>query len=147
MTAVSDAGLAGLADTVLKLAAKLDIRSPALRDVIPLTGTEIAVMREIHQLDRPSPSQIADATGLQRSNVSTALRNLEARGLVVRQHSAGDARAIELIATPLAGEILQRIHDYWVTRLRALPPTLQAEGVAAVDVLARIASVLSEQGA
>lgn len=144
MTSVSDADLTALADTVLKLASKVDLRAPALRDVIPLTGTEIAVIREIHLLQRPSPSQIAEATGLQRSNVSTALRSLEARGLVVREHRGGNARSVELVPTPLAAEFLDQIHDYWVRRLRTVPVDVLAEAVGALTALDRLAAELDD---
>jgi hypothetical protein len=41
--------LAAMADVILDLAHKLDIRNPKLRDVVPLTGTEMAVIREVHR--------------------------------------------------------------------------------------------------
>lgn len=139
---MSDERLAALADVILELAAKLDLRHPQLRDVVPLTGTEIAVIREVHRHPRSSPSQIADATGLQRSNASTAIRNLESRRLVVREHPASDARYVELVPTELATEILGRIQSFWAERLRTVPDELLSEATSAAPLLERIAAAL-----
>jgi hypothetical protein len=51
--------LAAMADVILDLAHKLDIRNPKLRDVVPLTGTEMAVIREVHRNPHMTPSQLA----------------------------------------------------------------------------------------
>ncbi|MEP9381229.1 MarR family transcriptional regulator [Nocardioides cheoyonin] len=142
--AVTDAALAELADAVLELARKLDVRRPEVRDVVPLTGTEVAVIRQIERTPRISPTQLATATGLQRSNVSTAIRSLEARGMVVREHPAGDGRAVELVATELATENIERLRAYWAQRLGQLDPALLIEGVAALDVLRRLGDALAE---
>jgi len=136
------ARLARLADVVRDLAHQLDIRHPDLRDVVPLTGTEIAVIREIHRRPGATPSQIAEATGLQRSNVSTAIRTLEAGGLVVREQQAGNARSVTLVPTEKAAESVGRIHAFWASRLGAAPSEALDEALDALDALARIASAL-----
>jgi DNA-binding MarR family transcriptional regulator len=136
--------LAALADVVLDLAHKLDIRNPKLRDVVPLTGTEVAVIREIHRNPNLTPSQLAEATGLQRSNISTAVRTLETGGLVMREQVPGDARSITLAPTPRAAESVARINAYWVDRLAETPAESLAEAVTALDSLKRIAASLGE---
>jgi DNA-binding MarR family transcriptional regulator len=139
----SSAQLVALADVVLDLAHQLDTRHADLRDVVPLTGTEVAVIREIHRRPRSTPSQIAEATGLQRSNVSTAIRSLVAGGLVLREQVAGNARSVALVPTELAEQSVARIHAYWTALLEQVPADVLAEGVAATPVLARIAGSVS----
>ncbi|MET0885098.1 MAG: MarR family transcriptional regulator [Mycetocola sp.] len=134
--------LAALADVILDLAHKLDIRNPALRDVVPLTGTEVAVIREVHRNPNMTPSQLAATTGLHRSNISTALRTLETGGLIVREQVPGDARSITLAPTPRAEESVARINAYWADRLAETPAGPLAEAVAALDSLKRIAASL-----
>ncbi|MCK9794809.1 MarR family transcriptional regulator [Isoptericola sp. 4D.3] len=134
--------LAELADVVVELARHLDVRSPELRDIVPLTGTEVAVIREVHRAARPTPSRIAAATGLARSNVSTALRTLEARGLVVREHAEGDRRTVRLVATPLADEHLARIHDFWGRRLGSVPDEVRDAALDALPALGALADAL-----
>ena len=146
-TTPTSAQLAELADVVLDLAHTLDIKNPELRGVVPLTGTEIAVIRQIHRTPRATPSQIADATGLRRSNVSTAIRTLEAGGLVVREHPVGNARSVSLVPTDLASQSVARINAYWAGVLREAPEDLLADGVAATSTLARIAEAITRSSA
>jgi len=124
------------------LAHHLDIRHPEVRDVVPLTGTEMAVIRQVHRRPGSTPSQIAQATGLQRSNVSTAVRTLEAGGLVVREQQPGNARSVTLVPTEMAADSIGRINAFWATRLGAADPADLQEALAALDALARIAASL-----
>jgi DNA-binding MarR family transcriptional regulator len=134
--------LAALADVILDLAHKLDIRNPKLPDVVPLTGTEMAVIREVHRNPHMTPSQLAVATGLHRSNISTAVRMLETGGLVVREQVPNDARSITLAPTARAAASIARINGYWVDRLAQTPAESLAEAVAALNSLRRIAASL-----
>lgn len=135
----SDEALADFADAILEIARRLAPRGQDLRDIVALTGTEIAVIREVHRSARISPTQIAAATGLKRSNVSTALRSLEARGLLERRHPVGNDRSIELVATADAAENLQRVRAIWAQRLRQAPPALLQNGATAAPALQAIA--------
>jgi DNA-binding MarR family transcriptional regulator len=136
-------GLGGLADVVVELSRHLDLRSPELRGIVELTGTEVAVIRAIHHHPRASPSQVATTTGLARSNISTALRTLEARGLVVREHPPGDRRTVELVATDLAEENVALIHRFWEQRLSAAPPDVRAAALRALPALQDLAAALA----
>ncbi|GAB3088838.1 MarR family winged helix-turn-helix transcriptional regulator [Isoptericola nanjingensis] len=136
--------LADLADVLVELARHLDVRAPELRDIVPLTGTEVAVIREVHRTPRPTPSRIALATGLARSNVSAALRTLEARGLVLREHTEGDGRTVRLVATPLADEHLARINAFWARRLGAVPDDVRDAALRALPALGALAEALVE---
>lgn len=141
---VSDEQLAELAHAVLELSRKLDVRTPALRDLVPLTGTEVAVIRAVHRHPRCTPSQVAELTGLKRSNVSTAIRTLEAGGLIVREHPAGDGRTVELVPTPLANENVERIRQFWADQLRQIPDDLLAEVLSTTATLARVTDAISD---
>ena len=135
-------GLTELADVVVELARHLDVRSPELRGIVPLTGTEVAVIRQVHRSPRTTPSRIAGATGLARSNVSAALRTLEARGLVLREHPAGDGRSVEIVATELADDHVARIYEFWTRRLELAPPDVRAAALDALPALGALAAAL-----
>lgn len=139
---ISDEQLAALADVVLELSRKLDVRSPELQGVLPLTGTEVAVIREVHAQPNSTPSQIASATGLQRSNLSTALRMLEKRGLVRREAAADNARSVEVVPTAQAVESIARIKAFWSARLRQADEADLLAGLEALKTLARIADAI-----
>ncbi|WP_419702888.1 MarR family transcriptional regulator [Promicromonospora sp. NFX87] len=139
-------GLIALADVVIELCRHLDLRSAGLRGIVPMTGTDVAVIRAIHQTPRTSPSRIAEATGLARSNVSTALRALEGRGLVVRDHPTGDGRTVEIVATPLAEEHLAQIHEFWAGRLKQAPPAIRTAALDALPALTDLLAALARPG-
>jgi|GEM_PF-6369816 len=135
-------GLTELADVVVELARHLDVRSPELRGIVPLTGTEVAVIRQVHRSPRTTPSRIAEATGLARSNVSAALRTLEARELVLREHPAGDGRSVEIVATELADDHVARIYEFWTRRLEQAPQDVRDAALDAMPALAALATAL-----
>jgi DNA-binding MarR family transcriptional regulator len=141
----TDVQLATFADVILELAHQLDLRKPELRDVVPLTGTEMAVIRQIHRTPHSTPSQVADATGLRRSNVSIAVRTLEARGLVVRTEVPGNAKSVLLVPTKLAIESINSIHAYWASLLRDAPPGLLTEAIDATEALQRLAAAVARR--
>ncbi|MFI2103181.1 MarR family winged helix-turn-helix transcriptional regulator [Isoptericola sp. NPDC019693] len=145
VTPAAAPGPTDLADAVLELARHLDVRSAELRGVVPLTGTEVAVIRAVRRAPRATPSRIAEVTGLARSNVSTALRTLEARGLVVREHPAGDGRRVELVATDLSADHVARLHEFWERRLGQAPDDVLAAALRALPALTDLADALSRR--
>lgn len=82
-------------------------------DVVQLTAQEAQVMRHIDQHPGVTPSDVARATGLQRSNLSTALRTLDRRGFVDRRTDPHDARGINLFPTDRAADNLARLRRQW----------------------------------
>ena len=84
--------LADLADVVMAVSRAIKVCTAADPLVIDLSATEVTVLRYIDHHPGVSPSAVAAATGLQRSNLSRALRDLEAKQLVRR--SADMARVM-----------------------------------------------------
>ncbi|WP_304113298.1 MarR family winged helix-turn-helix transcriptional regulator [Mycolicibacterium bacteremicum] len=109
--------LADLADLVLAVSRVLKTRTMADPSVLDLSATEVTVLRHIDHHPDTSPSAVAAGTGLQRSNLSRALRDLEAKGLVQRSPDPADSRQSLLRSTELAAENLARIRDLWATIL------------------------------
>ncbi|WP_062299070.1 MarR family winged helix-turn-helix transcriptional regulator [Demequina maris] len=137
----TDGRLAELADVVMRIARDLDPQAGGL-DLVPLTGTETAVLRWVHRHPGTSPSAAADGTGLRRPNLSAALRSLEDKGLVRRSPDASDHRQQRLDPTALADESLDRIRAYWAARVRAALGDAVDEACATVDLLERLESGL-----
>lgn len=109
--------LADLADLVLAVSRALKTRTMADPSVLDLSATEVTVLRHIDHHPDTSPSAVAAGTGLQRSNLSRALRDLAAKGLVHRSPDPADSRQSLLRSTELAAENLARIRDLWATIL------------------------------
>ena len=137
----SDDALARLADVVLSVARELDPTGPRAVDVVPLTGTEVLVMRWVDTNPGTTPSATADATALRRSNLSVALGSLVAKGMVERRAHPDDARTAQLFPTALAAENIGVLRARWAEALRA---ALDGQGIhdgavtAAVGLLERI---------
>jgi DNA-binding MarR family transcriptional regulator len=90
---------ADLADLALIIAREIQFRGYRDEEAVALSPSEGVVMRYLQ--DRPSatPSVIAAATGLQRTNLSTVLRSLEDKGLIERGASPDDGRGVTVRAT------------------------------------------------
>lgn len=110
-----DTELADLAEAILGVGRELRMRVDA--DVEHLTAQEAHVMRHIDHHPGVTPSDVARATGLQRSNMSTALRGLERRGFVERRADPHDARGVNLFPTDRAAENLKRLRRQWAQHL------------------------------
>lgn len=119
------ADLADLADVVMAVARAIRSQAAADPAVLELSATEITVLRYLDHHPDIGPSAVAAATGLQRSNMSRALRDLEAKGLVQRSPDPADSRQAVLRSTPLAAENLARLRGIWA---RLVGDALDASG-------------------
>ena len=108
-----DDRLADLADLILALARTISTEAHMDARVVELTATEVNVMRFVDRHPGASPTAVAAATGLQRSNLSRALRALETKGLVERSVGDGDARQARLHPTRRAEANLRRLRENW----------------------------------
>jgi DNA-binding MarR family transcriptional regulator len=109
---------AQLADLILNVSRLVRARTPTGPEVVRLTETERQVMRVIDLYPGSAPSDIAHRTQLQRTNVSTALRSLENKGMIVRTATSG--RGIAVTATERAAVNLQILRSAWSHDLGAV---------------------------
>ncbi|MGY5763976.1 MarR family winged helix-turn-helix transcriptional regulator [Brachybacterium sp. DNPG3] len=128
-----------LGEAVVDLARRLQLDAHALPDVVPLTGTEVMVLRYVDHHPGTTPSLAAEGTGLRRSNLSAALRALTARGFVVREKDPEDSRITRLRTTELAGASRDGIRAHWAGVLAESLPRLDAEQR---EILRRAAEIL-----
>lgn len=91
---------ADLADLALTISREIQYRGYTDERAVSLTQSEGMVMRYLLQGGEPAaPSQIAAATGLQRTNLSTVLRGLEHKGLIQRKTNPDDRRGVTVSPT------------------------------------------------
>lgn len=109
---------ADLADLVLNVSRLIRLRTPTAPEVVSLTATERQVMRVVDVHPGCSPSEIAARTRLQRTNVSTALRGLESKGMVMRSSTNG--RGIAVTPTERAQSNLEVLRGAWSGLLSGL---------------------------
>ncbi|GAA3918317.1 MarR family winged helix-turn-helix transcriptional regulator [Microbacterium invictum] len=102
-----------LAELVIDVAREIQLRAVQTTPVVPLTQTQGQVMRYVHNHPECSASDIADGSGLQRANVSTALRELRGRGYITSRRDDVDGRAIRIASTGLADQTIERLRASW----------------------------------
>lgn len=130
---VDDETIADLADVVLALAREIEFRHPR-PGYTPLATNEQLVMRELDRGGESAPSELAARLGLQRSNLSTALRGLEAKGFITRVPGAGDGRGVVVRPTEKSVQNLARLRAFWTATLSDTLPD-GADIAQAVDLL------------
>lgn len=130
--------LADLALVLLGAARELQQHHAHDPRVVELTATEINVLRCIEDHPGTTPAAAAETAGLQRSNLSAALRNLVQKGMVERRPDPVDRRSHSLHPTAAAAENLTRLRALWTQVLQEAlgedPPGLE-EAVALLDRL------------
>lgn len=107
--------MAELADLILNVSRLVRARTPGGQEVVPLTETERLVMRIVDLYPGSSPSEIADRARLQRTNVSTALRALERKGMISRSATSG--RGVTVLPTQRAAANLRTLRAAWSREL------------------------------
>ncbi|WP_197379209.1 MarR family winged helix-turn-helix transcriptional regulator [Mycolicibacterium mengxianglii] len=109
--------LAELAQLILSAAREIRARGYEDPDAVSLNPSEANVMRYIDAHPGATPSAVAEATGLRRSNLSAALRVLESRGFVERRIDPDDGRGINLFPTARAARNLLVVQREWANTL------------------------------
>jgi len=111
---------AELADLALIISREIQYRGYSDQRTASLTQSEGIVMRYLLQGEAvAAPSQIAAATGLQRTNLSTTLRGLEQKGLVQRQTNPNDGRGITVSPTDHGRSNSALARQEWATAVGA----------------------------
>ena len=125
------------ADHVLEIAREIQVRGYVSPEAVSLTQSEGTVMRYLFREPGALPSEVASATGLQRSNLSAVLRGLEEKGLIERLADPEDGRWVRIHLTRRAIRNYALVRREWGTAVAAA-----AEGdpavAAAVPLLAKV---------
>jgi DNA-binding MarR family transcriptional regulator len=132
---------ADLADLVLEIAREIQFRGYASSEAVSLSPSEGTVMRHLLAHPESLPSEVAFATGLQRSNLSAVLRGLEEKRLVERVADLADGRWVRIHPTPRAIRNYELVRGEWGSALAAAAeadPAVEA----AMPLLAKIKSGL-----
>jgi DNA-binding MarR family transcriptional regulator len=110
---------ADLADLILIIAREIQFRGYSDDRALSLTQSEGMVMRHLVAQASATPSQIAAATGLQRTNVSPVLRDLEGKGLIERHVDPEDRRGVSVHRTRRGAENYALVRKEWGAAIAA----------------------------
>lgn len=134
-----------LAQVLVDVAREIQLRAAHSTPVVPLTPTQGQIMRFVHAHPECTASDIADGAGLQRTNVSTALRELRGRGYLTSRRDESDGRAIRIRATERADATIGALRRTWADLLAGAWPDDAGRDVAEVTEL--LATVRARLGA
>ncbi len=112
-----DATFVELAAVANDIVREMRVRSAATGTDAPLTQNLSQIMSCVHGAPGSTPSQIATRTGLQRANVSTALRELRERGFVESVPDEHDRRVVRIFSTRAADDTLASLRSGWAAVL------------------------------
>jgi DNA-binding MarR family transcriptional regulator len=110
---------ADLADLILIIAREIQFQGYRDERALSLTQSEGMVMRHLVAHVSATPSQIAAATGLQRTNVSPVLRDLEGKGLIERHVDPEDRRGVSVHRTRRGAENYALVRKEWGAAIAA----------------------------
>jgi DNA-binding MarR family transcriptional regulator len=110
---------AEFADVVLEIAREIQFRGYESPEAVSLTPSEGTVMRYLFPHPGALSSQVASATGLQRSNLSAVLRGLEEKGLIERMADREDGRWVRIHPTARAIRNYELVRSEWASALAA----------------------------
>lgn len=137
---------AELAALILDVSKQLRMAAHAETNLVPLPESERDVLRLVHRRPGISVSAVARELHMKSSNVSTAVRSLVRRGLMIREADQADRRIARLALTDVARQNVQRIEKSWDSQLGAalgqLEPGYRAALVDAVPALRSLREVL-----
>ncbi|GAA4710939.1 hypothetical protein GCM10023263_58650 [Phytohabitans rumicis] len=134
---------ADLADLTLIISREIQYRGYADERAQSLTQSEGMVMRYLLHSEPAAPSQIAAATGLQRTNLSTVLRGLEHKDLIQRQADPNDGRGVTVSPTDHGRANYALVRGEWATTVAAAADHDTAHLDAALTLLTAIKDGLS----
>jgi DNA-binding MarR family transcriptional regulator len=139
----SDPRWAELADLVLILAREIQFLGYRDPEAVPLTQSEGMVMRYLQDHPGTAPSQLADATGLQRTNISAVLRGLERKGLAERRASPDDLRRATIHPTERGKRNYALVRQEWAAVVSAAAGHDTSDLDAALALLHKIGTSLT----
>ena len=113
----SDEQWADFADLVFFISREISYGGYVSDEAISLSPSEGVVMRYLFRHPGAIPSKIAEAAGLQRSNLSTVLRSLEKKEVLERRPSAEDAREVHIYPTPRGKSNYALVRKEWSRRI------------------------------
>jgi DNA-binding MarR family transcriptional regulator len=129
---------ADLADHVLIIAREIQFRGYTDECAVPLSQSEGMVMRYLQRDPAAPPSQIAAATGLQRTNLSTVLRGLEQKALIERRVSPDDRRGVTVHLTERGQANYALVRREWAAAVSAAAGGDTRNLRAALSLLTRV---------
>ncbi|KRF22302.1 MULTISPECIES: MarR family winged helix-turn-helix transcriptional regulator [unclassified Phycicoccus] len=134
----ADQRWAELGDLALVVAREIQIRPYLDERVLHLSPSEGMVMRHLQGGDAATPTSIAAAVGLQRTNVSTVLRGLEQKGLIERSTNTEDRRVVTVQLSERGRGHYELARNEWAAAVASAAGNDTRQLDAAIELLTRV---------
>ncbi|MBO0855601.1 MAG: MarR family transcriptional regulator [Nocardia sp.] len=115
---------------------------PQVAGLDPLPTTELAVLKQVLTAPGVTVTELARRLGMRHSNVSAAVRDLLARGLVVRRPSTEDRRVSLLMPTDKSLAEQNSIEAVWSGTVRSAMSGLNPQQVSALEAASEAMAAL-----
>lgn len=109
--------LAGLPELIFDVAEQLNLRAPTEAGLAELPASEIEVLRLVTLFPGCGIMFLSSRTRMHQANISTTVRSLVGRDLVVKEPDERDRRAVRLYASSKANRDLELLRAIWLRRL------------------------------
>jgi DNA-binding MarR family transcriptional regulator len=110
--------LGGLPEVIFELADLLNLDAPTEAGLRELPDSELDVLRLVTLFPDHGISFLTGRTKMRQANVSTIVRSLVERGLLIKLTDERDRRAVRLRASAQADADLVKLRHTWFDRLR-----------------------------
>ena len=132
--------------SIRRIVRAVDLRSRALVRGHRVTGPQLVTLREVARMGPVSVSALARAISLSQPTVTGILHRLEAAGLIRRERSERDRRAILSTVTAQGGRVLKDAPSLLQDRfLRELARLEEWERTQMLATLQRIAAMMDAE--
>jgi DNA-binding MarR family transcriptional regulator len=131
---------------VRRITRAVDVRSRELFQQFGLTTPQLVTLQAIAREGQSSISRLARTIHLSQATLTGVLERLASRGLIARERSEDDRRAIRIALTPQGNQLLDGmpslLHDQFRLEFLQLPQWEQTQVVA---TLQRLATMMESQ--
>ncbi len=123
-----------------KITRAIDLHSKKLSRESGLTAPQLLVLREVELLGHAKPSVVAKNVHLSQATVTSIIDRLESAGLLSRERSQQDRRAVDLALTDLGREKLanapELLQSGFIERFELLEDWERSQLVSSIQRLA-----------
>lgn len=128
-----------------KLTRAIDRYSRFLAQTFGMSGTQLAVLREVQAAESLSPGGLAQRLQLAQATVSECVKLLDEKGYLSRTRSETDRRQVFCTLTDSGQDVLRRCpplpEDHFLSELSLLPDWEQSSLLSALQ---RIAGIMAD---
>lgn len=132
--------------TIRKIIRSIDIHSKKLKQLAGVTGPQLVILKQIHNQEQITTSELAAKVSLSQSTVTNILERMEEKNWISRKRDVNDKRKWFLTLTETGKDILTHapssLQVEFVANFCSLPKWEQTQMLA---TLQRVAAMMTKE--